>query len=135
MEGRHEGKVRRGVPHSYSSVGLVSCGRPSTDSEVSLGNSQIGSMEDSCGLAAAAAIPVSASSFGMSPGRRGLQRHGSHGSLMGLGGSLGGSFGSGFGGGFGGNMNASNRTMSGRAVNVVRPIRESASTSPVSVGN
>lgn len=118
VEGRHEGKVRRGVPQSFSSIGLASCGRNSTDSEVSLGTSRVGSLEESCTLSIAAAIPVSANATLVSPGKRGLPRPSSHGSLMGLGGNL-------------SHGNSNGRQMSGRAVTIVRPIYEN---SPVSAG-
>lgn len=127
VEGRHEGKVRRGVPQSFSSVGMASCGRHSTDSEVSLGTSRVGSLEESCSLSISVggggggAIPLSANAIAMSPGRRGLPRPSSHGSLLGLGGNL-----------SAGHHNSNNgRQMIGRAVTVVRPIHEN---SPVSAG-
>ena len=43
---RHEGKVHRGIPCSYSSMGLASHGRLSTDSEASQNLSRMGSLEE-----------------------------------------------------------------------------------------
>jgi serine/threonine protein phosphatase PrpC len=133
-EGRHEGKVRRGIPCSYSSTGMASFGgRLSTDSEgPSLTTSQIGSLDELGNLAASLAgtgspsarqaRSVAASGHGissgmlgktlsipLSPSRRGLPRPSSHGSLLAAfsdgGGMAGGAY----------------RTASGR-VNILRPI-------------
>jgi serine/threonine protein phosphatase PrpC len=43
---RHEGKVHRGIPCSYSSMGLASHGRLSTDSEASQNLSRMGSLDE-----------------------------------------------------------------------------------------
>jgi len=43
---RHEGKVHRGIPCSYSSIGLASHGRLSTDSEASQNLSRMGSLDE-----------------------------------------------------------------------------------------
>lgn len=139
-EGRHEGKVHRGIPCSYSSTGIATFGgRHSTDSDgPSLTTSQIGSLDELGHLAASfvgaasprLARPVAASSHGvigggmlgrtvsipMSPSRRGLPRPSSHGSMLAALSEFGGN-------GAGGGIAAGGpyRTGSGR-VNVLRPI-------------
>jgi hypothetical protein len=149
-EGKHEGKVRRGIPCSYSSTGMASFGgRLSTDSEgPSLTTSQIGSLDELGNLAAAAvdaASPRPRAAAGvsgllgktltipMSPSRRGFPRPSSHGSLLAAlseaGGSRAASGAIGISGGGGGVY----RTASGR-VNVLRPIEMTSSVPSTSSG-
>jgi len=132
QEGRHEGKVHRGIPCSYSSAGMASFGgRPSTDSDApSLNTSHTGSLDEVGNLTASfigttsprLARPMAASGGGMSviipvsPSQRGLPRPSSHGSLLGAFGEFGGN-----GAGGGGTASGLYRISSGR-VNVLRPI-------------
>lgn len=130
IEGRHEGKVRRGIPYSFSSAGLLSHGRPSTDSDVVSYNggngSRVGSLEDGGGLGVVAAVTGSPGvqsstgrlsnnsmfmgSFSPSKGRGGgLPRAFSHGALNQYSG----------GGGAGGGGSGSGRQ---RSVNLLRPV-------------
>jgi serine/threonine protein phosphatase PrpC len=146
-EGRHEGKVRRGIPCSYSSTGMASYGRPSTDSEgPSLTTSQIGSLDELGTLASIVAATTAASprpraaaasghghtgaglvktlSIPLSPSRRGLPRPSSHTSLVAALSEVGGS--NGLGG-------VPYRSSSGR-VNLLRPIDTASSLPSASSG-
>lgn len=74
-EMRHEGKVHRGVPQSFSSNGLASHCRTSTDSEsTSLGNSRVGSLEEKAILGLASPRDFGVLRAPPSPFRGGLQR-------------------------------------------------------------
>ena len=149
-EGKHEGKVHRGIPYSYSSAGMTSLfgGRPSTDSDgPSLNTSQTGSLDELGNLAASLlgatsprrARPIAASGHGaigsggngvsvvvpVSSSRIRLPRPSSHGSLLAALSEVGGTGTAAAAAAAGGGLY---RMPSGR-VNVLRPIDAAAAVS------